>query len=224
MQFWAKEGEFISKMRVMSKLLIVRLREIACLPLLRKRLRGGGIYNSDRSKLLLINSTIAENTADSGGGLWNDSTVYMSHTVLGNNLAVNGFDCESSAVINSLGHNVVESATQCPLGGVTVGNQQDLDPQLESLSDDGLFVGFIPLDGSPLIDAGDVTGCPDATLDLVENGEWLSDLSFDQRGYYRVIDGDNDARRCVISVQLNMAVRLRFWIKIPLCLSPATAK
>jgi len=64
------------------------------------------------------------------------------------------------------------------------------DPKLGPLQDNGGFTHtFALLDGSPAIDAANLTGCP----------------STDQRGYFRAADGDgNGTRRCDIgALELN---------------------
>lgn len=162
---------------------------------------GGGIYNTDAASLMLLNVTIAENQAlNDGGGLWNSPTgsVVMHHSILGNNNAADGADCFSSAVITSLGYNLVEDASSCPLGNTTTGNILNQDPILGPLQDNGGPTNsYLPLNGSPAIDTGDPAGCNNN--DFVDNSKSEMVFVTDQRSYTRIFDGDsNDSKICDI--------------------------
>lgn len=151
---------------------------------------GGGIYNN--GTLNVDNSTIADNRADSdgtgdgtGGGIRNGGTAILTNTIVADN--VHGADTDETAddiagtanvdTTNS-SHNLIGDADTA--GGLTNGTNGNIvgaDPLLGDLADNGgpTFTHAL-LEGSPAIDAGDNTGAPDT----------------DQRGFDRVVDGDDD--------------------------------
>ena len=108
---------------------------------------GGAVYNQDQ--LRLIHCTIAENSADRGGGIRNDGgIVSMVNTLIANN---RGGNCYSPGEIISEGHNL-DSDNSCGLTSLDLKNR---DPQLGLLQDNGGYTetyGLKP--GSPAIDAG----------------------------------------------------------------------
>lgn len=120
---------------------------------------GSAVYN--KNQLRLIHCTIAENSADRGGGIRNDGgTVSMVNTLIANN---QGGNCYSPGEIISEGHNF-DSDNTC---GLTSLDLKNIDPQLGLLQDNGGYTqtyGLKP--GSPAIDAG----------------KSLPNISTDQRG------------------------------------------
>jgi hypothetical protein len=139
---------------------------------------GGGIRtNADTS---LDSVTIAGNTSGlgSGGGIeQTGGTVTVKNTIIaGNSGQAGNSDC--AGTLTSQGHNLVQAVPAgCTITGDAFGNLIGMDPLLGPLQDNG---GPTPtralLPGSPAIDAGSDTGCPDT----------------DQRGYSRPVDGDNN--------------------------------
>lgn len=132
---------------------------------------GGGIYVSDASATI-INSTIAGNF---GGGTHSESggnsSIAITNTIIANNLS--GGDC-SGTIIDG-GHNLASDDT-CSLDPAN-GSLPNTDPLLGPPQDNGgptLTHALLP--GSPAIDAGDDSACPDT----------------DQRGVPRPIDGNGD--------------------------------
>ncbi len=123
---------------------------------------GGAVYNQDQ--LQLIHCTIADNSADQGGGLRTDGgTVSMVNTLIANN---QGSNCYSSGEIISEGHNL-DSDNTC---GLTSLDLKNIDPQLGLLQDNGGYTETYGLNpGSPAIDAG----------------KSLPNISTDQRGILR---------------------------------------
>ena len=142
---------------------------------------GGGIDNFE-STVNVTYTTIANNTASTGGGIYNDSSSYIDstanvgNTIIGNNAATIAPD--ASGTFNSQGFNLVEN----PNGNTGFNQPGDLtsqDPQLGTLQDNGGPTQTQALlAGSPAIDAGDPTFTPPPATD--------------QRGSDRVADGNGD--------------------------------
>lgn len=156
---------------------------------------GGGIFFAtvlfETSQVL--NSTIAGNTAtDNAGGISSDGggDLSLANTVLALNSAANsGPDC--SGTINSQGYNLVQNNSGCGLSAN--GNDKiNLASGLASVANNGgltagsslgIFSGMqtrSPLSTSPLIDAGNGSGC---------RGDDNIELGTDQIGRNRAIDG-----------------------------------
>lgn len=151
----------------------------------------GGIRNSNL--LELANVTLAGNEAFRfGGALCNEGTIEIRNTILGDNRASGAPDnCYlSSGSIDSLGYNLEDLAT-CGLAGN--GDRVSTNPVLGPLQDNGGSTLVRPLlPGSPAIDGGDPGGCVDIT-------DFPANLSTDQRGVPRPLDGDQDlVARCDI--------------------------
>ncbi len=131
---------------------------------------GGGMYNEDNSSPSLSNVTFSSNSADyDGGGMYNrSSSPTVTNTILWSNSPDQIFNYYDSYLT------VTYSDIQ---GGWTGTGNINKNPLLGSLADNGGFTQTHAIAaGSPVIDAGDPELCPD----------------FDQRGYPRPIDGDND--------------------------------
>lgn len=167
---------------------------------------GGGVYGTDPSAIVTVtNSTISGNhadvdyggiyfltsdlvlnnvtvTANSMGSAYGVGGVYASGnaTVRNSIIAMQtaGEDCLS---LTSLGYNI-ESGTLC--GFTAVGDQQNTDPLLLPLADNGgsTETHAIPFD-SPAIDAADPLGC---LADQDGDGTAETTLVTDQRGQMRV--------------------------------------
>jgi predicted outer membrane repeat protein len=138
--------------------------------------RGGGIYGQNNAAITLLNSTVYANQASSAaGGIWNNTAgaganVILKNTIVAfnNNTNTGILNCDGPAM-RTLGHNLIGDGT-C-ITAVT-GDLKNTDPKLGPLADyGGTALSYLPLAGSPAIDAGDNTSCP----------------SFDQRGYPRPI-------------------------------------
>jgi hypothetical protein len=136
---------------------------------------GGGIFNGWGDTTTIDNSTIHGNSANNGGGVYNESatgTVTLKNTILAGNSAKTGPDCRGT--ISSSGYNLIESVLDCSFTSST-GDVTGSDPLL------GIPIGhpaYIPLSASsPAVNAGNPSGCTD----------YLSNpLSTDQRGVARV--------------------------------------
>ena len=107
---------------------------------------GGALWN--RSRLQLVQCTIAENFANSGGGINNTETVSLINTLLSANT---GGNCRSTAGFVSNEHNL-DSDNSC---GLTAADLKNIDPRLASLDDNGGPTRTHALNpGSPAIDGG----------------------------------------------------------------------
>ena len=165
---------------------------------------GGGIYNDGTADL--FNSTITNNQADgdfngtgTGGGIWNQSgsTLTFQNSIVAGNFESqlsNGTFApapgECAGTIISNGNNLMQNydGSHC----VVAGQPFTLaDPNLGPLENNGGPTRtHALLAGSPAIDAGDPSGCPDQFGAL---------LLKDQRGLRRTADGNRDgAARCDI--------------------------
>lgn len=129
---------------------------------------GGGIYS--RGNVTLINSTVTDNSAVSGGsGVHNQigpGEIRSTNSIV----AANGVENCSGAFVSN-GHNLSDDTTCFPA------TETDLVAAvlLAPLADNGGPTStHLPLAGSPAIDAGDAAACPIA----------------DQRGAFRPQDGD----------------------------------
>ena len=129
---------------------------------------GGGIYLM-RDNIILANTTITGNTARTAGGVFNSEhgstpSVTTKNSIIAGNSASIRPDCQG--IIKSLGHNLIGDATGCsftPDTGDIVGTRGTVvDPLLGTLADNGspTFTHAL-MDGSPAIDAGDNSTCPD---------------------------------------------------------------
>src|SRR5262249_37838885 len=137
---------------------------------------GGGIYNNLRDTKV-FSSTIANNQA--GGGVVSvgfGATVAFQNTILAGNLP---YDCAGIAFFS--GGNNLMGTQSCTVngGGVTV-----TDPMLGPLQNNGgPTQTHALLAGSRAIDGGNPSGCRDQSGAL---------LTTDQRGFPRSVDGQND--------------------------------
>jgi large repetitive protein len=141
--------------------------------------RGGGIsWFTETSSMLVINSTIAGNSAgNNGGGIWsqfngpeitNSTIVHNSAGNGGGILLVEGDACILNNTVLAL--NTANGSPQI-YGTYTQSHSFiDGDPMLGAITDgDGVVQYYVPLPGSPLVDAGsnalvvDADGNPLAT-------------------------------------------------------------
>ncbi len=138
---------------------------------------GGGISVSAAgyipSSLYITYSTVADNNAPTGGGIFNNGNTLLSNTIVANNP---GSDCVvNNGSVTDGGYNLDSDGT-CGLDPAN-GSLPNTNPMLGALQDNGgpnSTQALLP--GSPAIDAGDNHRCPE----------------FDQRGMYRPVDGNAD--------------------------------
>ena len=146
---------------------------------------GGGIYSN--AAVTIKSSTITLNTTIGGGGGIQGDT-FASNTIVANNSAAFGADCNGT-LSSTAGYNLVQDTSSCTFTGVTTGDIKGKPAVLGPLADNGgATLTHLPLSTSPAIDAGDPAGCTD--------GDDLA-LTVDQRSGLRALDGDADgAARC----------------------------
>jgi len=122
---------------------------------------GGGIFNS--GTMYVTNCTIAGNlgngeSAGHGGGFYNvaDHTMNFQNTIVAGNTGTIGNNAENLGTVNSLGNNLDSSSTgECGFGQLS--DQNNVDPQLIALADNGGPTPTIALNhdlGSTAIDGG----------------------------------------------------------------------
>ena len=143
---------------------------------------AGGLYVYDAvGGVTLLNCTVAENLASDTPdqvlnlGHFFTSTITLTNTIIADGNSTD--NCENSGLYGvwvSGGYNLSSDAS-CSF--TQTGDQQNTDPKLGSLGDNGGPTWTRPLlVGSPAIDAANNGVCP----------------ATDQRGYSRPYDGDND--------------------------------
>ncbi|AFZ49127.1 beta strand repeat-containing protein [Dactylococcopsis salina] len=165
---------------------------------------GGGIFgslgSSSPSNSTIINSTINDNTATQGGGLYNS----YSYNYFTNNLDIGTVTLTNSIIANSIGGDVTDQQDGVTTEGVNIIQDGSIptsdsvlnaDPLLEPLADNGgITLTHALLEDSPAIDAGDNNQIPPDTFDLDSDGDTSEPIPFDQRGdgFDRVFNGQVD--------------------------------
>ncbi|MCX7554870.1 right-handed parallel beta-helix repeat-containing protein [Marinicella sp. S1101] len=135
--------------------------------------RGGGVFLKEgNTRLNLANTTVFSNTGE-GIFIRDSSTINITNSIIASNSTG---DCDFSQINgNSANQNNLDTDGSCDVfasNHITV-----VDPLLDVLRDNGgLTMTHLPLDDSPVIDAGDDFLCTE----------------FDQRGQARPQDGDGD--------------------------------
>ena len=135
--------------------------------------KGGGVYAIFSATANLTNSTVSGNLATSGGGIRarNNATANLTNSIIANST---GGDCYIySSMINTHGANLIETPGACSFTGPAPISS---DPMLGPLADNGgPTLTHLPLQDSPVIDAGDQNELP-------------GNIQFDQRGtgYLRI--------------------------------------
>ena len=167
---------------------------------------GGGIANHDYGlggglgQMTLLNTTITLNKANicniggSGGGIFNQvqGGLKLGNTIVANNKRglIFPIDDDCNGSFYAYGFNLVEVITGCHVENVAAGEILGIDPVLGPLQDNGgLTATHALLLGSPAIDSGSVAGCQD---------ELGNQLSIDQRGINRHLNGGSGVARCDI--------------------------
>jgi len=136
---------------------------------------GGGIFHGEGT-ISLTNVTLANNSAGLGGGIHSaPAGVTLINTIIAYSHDTKGGNCRG--VLTSHGHNLSSDNTCLSAGMVQPGDQNNIDPLLGPLVNNGGWTEtHALLPGSPAMDAGTNSGCP----------------TTDQRGYPRPIDGDTN--------------------------------
>lgn len=134
---------------------------------------GGGIQNM--GKLSLLNSTVAGNSANGGGGLYNSGVgqATLFDAIVADNSGGSSPDIYGTVI--SSGHNLVRNPSGA--SGLIATDLTNVDPALGPLQSNGGPTPTLALmPGSAAIDAGASDGAP----------------SQDQRGYPRLVNGAVD--------------------------------
>ncbi|HSD84086.1 MAG TPA: choice-of-anchor Q domain-containing protein, partial [Anaerolineae bacterium] len=140
----------------------------------RAKTNGGGLYWSNAGGFTLLNDTLVNNSAGVQGGNIYASGAYTAALGLKNTLVAAGSPNNCDSHIASQGYNL-ESANSC--GWAATGDLVNTNPRLGPLQNNGGTTWtHALLAGSPAIDRGTNSGCPDV----------------DQRGASRPIDGDRN--------------------------------
>jgi CSLREA domain-containing protein len=154
---------------------------------------GGGVYHgADVGHLSLANVTIFGNTAGLsegvGGGVYSGggAPLNVKNTIIAGNI-----DADCYGPLNSGGYNLIQNTIGCIITNFTTGNITGQSPNLGALANNGGATQTHALQaGSPAIDTANPAVCED-----YEGG----DLTTDQRGSTRPVDGDaNGSVRCDI--------------------------
>ena len=124
---------------------------------------GGGIASLRGSAPVVLNNcTIANNlvtsiqpgTAVAGGGTF--GTFDVANSIIANNIADAGSGADCAGILNSNGHNLIGSQTNCVISGNLAGNVVGVDARLGVLADNGgPTLTQAPAADSPAIDRGD---------------------------------------------------------------------
>lgn len=138
---------------------------------------GGGAIYILSGESVVTSSTLARNRGSIGGAINNnEGYINVINTIVADSPGANCF-----GTITSDGYNL-DSGNTCGFTGA--GDKINTDARLGELRDNGGFsITHALQPGSAAIDAGDLAGCLDY------NGY---DLTTDQRGYERTVDGDGD--------------------------------
>jgi hypothetical protein len=139
---------------------------------------GGGVSNSSRGRVSIINSTIRENIARftsffgvSGAGIENFGILKIQNTIVAGNTVLSGTigddpaegvgpDCFGTII--SLGNNFIGDLTDCDINlqPTDLTGDPGLGPLVEIGEDDAPGKAFYPvLAGSPVIDKGNPSAC-----------------------------------------------------------------
>jgi hypothetical protein len=130
----------------------------------RARSHGGGIFSRRPTELDLRNATIANNVAVGsefgGGGIYSETQVFASNTIVAGNTAVLGPDCAGDA-ITSGGFNLVGNGSGCEfnsaIGDLIGSNEAPVDSMMGPLqANGGPTKTHALLSGSPALDVGNI--------------------------------------------------------------------
>jgi hypothetical protein len=136
---------------------------------------GSGIFNGGLSTV--INSTFLDHgTARDGGDIYNRGTLTVINSIIAGRGDYSGDGCVNQGGVTG-SHNLIDNHNTCGLTNGVDGNiigdsffGDPVNPLLGPLADNGgSTLTFLPLPGSPVINAGDNAACP----------------AFDQRGVKR---------------------------------------
>ena len=125
---------------------------------------AGAVHNGADGSIAINSTTIYLNAVPQGsgpgtGGVFNEGpgTVRISNSAIASNVFGPAYDeADCYGPMASAGYNLLGSLVDCSLSGDTTGNLVGVDPLLPGLPtlDPAQTWGYPPLEGSPLIDAG----------------------------------------------------------------------
>lgn len=119
---------------------------------------GAIIVNQSTSTATIVSSTLAFNNATQFGGAIRVliGNLNARNSIFANNSSATHPDI--SANLNSQGYNIIKNTAGASISGSTTGNLLNVDPQLQSFTDNGGNTNTLGLAvTSPAIDAGDPT-------------------------------------------------------------------
>jgi len=155
--------------------------------------RGGAIFNGVESWLTLTNSTISDNSADRGSGIFAGESVTLTQCTVSGNLSGNGYDIENWSGTLVLANSLVDG--DCRVAGVSSGGNLESPADTCGLAHatDLANVSAAELALGPLADNGGPTEThalepSSPAVDVVG----LTCESRDQRGVARPQDGNGD--------------------------------
>lgn len=123
---------------------------------------GGGLLLGQNSLATFNNTTVYDNTAAVGAGLWASalSTSTLTNTIVATNLDYIGVANDCVGTIVSDGYNLMQDVTSCTIGGLATADIYATEIVLDPLAMNG---GRTPTHavpaGTPVLDAGDPTTC-----------------------------------------------------------------
>jgi len=142
---------------------------------------GGGVASMSEGTRLIA-SSVVDNTAQLGGGgvfdvLQFGNSVLALNTVISNSGTFSGPDCSGSNLI-SLGYNLITDTEDCARNGDLSTDLTNLNAGLSMLQTDGGHTPvFLPMPGSPLLDAVPRSRC----IDYIDGQKIASDQLGDSR-------------------------------------------
>jgi len=140
---------------------------------------GGPFTNNGSATLTINNSTVSGNASFQGALFENTGTMIFNNSTVSDNIGIHigsgSYTLGNTIVANntpndcfginmtSAGHNLIEDAAACTIGGDTTGNIVGVDPVLGPLANNGgPTQTHALLAGSPAIDAALDANCPSA--------------------------------------------------------------
>lgn len=124
---------------------------------------------SSDSTAKLRNVTISNNTANSGGAIYNEEAVELWNTIVEEGTAGSGGTCGGSKPVTDNGHNLQDPGTACGAGIPTA--SADLDVPKPAGGPLVWLLMQAPKAGSPAIDAGDNAVCDAPPVNKKDAGD-----------------------------------------------------
>ncbi len=137
---------------------------------------GGGIFN-DSGSVVMTNTTVSSNTASTGGGIRNQSSgsITIRNSIIAN--STSGGNCSNTATLTSNGYNLSSDGSCTDF--TTIGDQQNINPRLGPLADNGGPTAGVNGE-QPMLTHALLSNSP-----ALEGAVCVSGLTTDQRGFSR---------------------------------------